>query len=166
MAPGCLTSDFSDNCTGTCDTSNDWTLDTVNKSCTKSCKNGLVKSADGLNCVTPAHTSCSNSGSAADCTCTSLNSSVLTFNKKQCASTPSNCIRQGPSGVSGCAQCAETYQLVISMNDPTLWNCVLITQNTKRVDNCWVAYPVQSLDASDILHCRICKPEFILGEDY
>ena len=165
MAPGCLTSDFSDNCTGTCDTSNGWTLDTANKSCTKSCTLPLVKSADGLNCVTQAHASCSNAGLAGDCTCTSP-TAVLTFNRKQCASSPSSCIRQGPSGVSGCAECAANYLLVISMNDPTLWSCVLITPNTKRVDNCWVAYPVQSQDASDILHCRICKPDFILGEDY
>lgn len=167
MTPGCLTSDFSDTCTGTCDTNNQWTLDAVNKICTKTCTLPLVKSADGLTCVTPAHSSCSNAGLAGNCNCVSPNANaVLTFNSKQCTSSPSNCIRQGPLGVNGCAECAANYQLVLDMNDSTKWNCVFITATTKRVNNCWVAYPIQTLDASDILHCRICKAGFILGEDY
>lgn len=166
MVLGCTTSDNSDICTGSCDTTNGWTLDTVNKICTKSCTAPLMKSADGLNCVTPAHSTCLNSGTAADCTCASSPTSFYTFNKKQCASTPNNCIRQGPSGVNGCAECAASFQLVVDVTDSTKWNCLQINANTKRVNNCWVAYPIQTQDATEILHCRICKPGFILGEDY
>jgi hypothetical protein len=165
MIAGCLTSDFSDNCTGSCDTANGWTLDTVNKVCTKSCASPLILSTDKLNCVTPAHSSCSNSGSAENCTCASP-TPVYTFNSKQCASSPNNCARRGPSGVDGCAECATNYQLVVDPTDSTKWNCQLLTANSKRMSNCWVAYPIQSQDASEILHCRICKPDFILGEDY